>query len=70
MAAGQNLELEAHINTAGAEESPVLSADGQTLMFASNGLPGMGGFDLSLPQAGKWWLSEPGTSGFPEHPGR
>ncbi len=40
------LNLGRRINTAGEEESPVLSADGQTLIFASTGHPGMGGFDL------------------------
>lgn len=40
------LNLGSRINSDGEEESPVLSADGQTLVFASNGLPGMGGFDL------------------------
>lgn len=35
-----------HINTPGEEESPVLSADGRTLYFSSNGHPGLGGFDL------------------------
>lgn len=40
------LNLGRRINSAGDEESPVLSADGQTLVFASTGRPGMGGFDL------------------------
>ena len=40
------LNLGRRINSPGEEESPVISSDGQTLIFASNGLPGMGGFDL------------------------
>ena len=40
------LNLGGRINSTGDEESPVLSADGQTLIFASKGHPGMGGFDL------------------------
>lgn len=40
------LNLGRRINTLGEEESPVLSSDGQTLIFASTGHPGMGGFDL------------------------
>lgn len=40
------LNLGGRINSMGDEESPVLSADGQTLIFASTGHPGMGGFDL------------------------
>lgn len=40
------LNLGRRINSVGEEESPVLSSDGQTLIFASTGHPGMGGFDL------------------------
>ena len=40
------LNLGRRINTDGEEESPVLSSDGQTLIFASTGHAGMGGFDL------------------------
>lgn len=40
------LNLGERINTAGEEESPVLSADGRSLVFSSNGHQGMGGFDL------------------------
>lgn len=40
------LNLGRRINTEGEEESPVVSADGRTLVFASNGHQGMGGFDL------------------------
>lgn len=40
------LNLGRRINTTGDEESPILSADGQMLVFASKGHPGMGGFDL------------------------
>ena len=40
------LNLGRRINSAGDEESPFLSSDGQTLIFASKGHPGMGGFDL------------------------
>ena len=40
------LNLGRRINTEGEEESPVVSADGRTMMFASNGHQGMGGFDL------------------------
>jgi hypothetical protein len=38
--------MESAINSAGDECYPVLSADGQTLWFASDGHYGMGGFDL------------------------
>lgn len=46
---------------------PFLSEDGNTLYFASNGFPGIGGYDLFVstrnPQTGKW--SEPQNMGFP-----
>lgn len=46
---------------------PILSRDGQTLYFASDGLPGMGGYDLFKstmdPQTGEWGAPE--NLGFP-----
>jgi len=39
----QNLST---LNTTGNEDFPTLSPDGKTLYFCSNGLPGMGGYDL------------------------
>ncbi len=54
------------INTEFDEVSPFVSADGNTLFFSSNGLPGIGGFDvfrsLKLPN-GKW--SKPINMGYP-----
>ncbi len=35
-----------NINTRGRETTPFIHADGQTLYFASNGLPGYGGLDI------------------------
>lgn len=60
------LNLGAWLNTEGDEESPVLSADGQQLVFSSNGHPGMGGFDLYRCRRlsnGSW--SEPEHMGHP-----
>lgn len=54
------------INTPGDEASPFIHPDGQTLYFHSNGLPGMGGFDLyfsKLQPDGSW--SEPINLGYP-----
>jgi outer membrane protein OmpA-like peptidoglycan-associated protein/tetratricopeptide (TPR) repeat protein len=44
------------INTIFDEEAPFISDDGKTLFFASNGLPGYGGFDIykSTYENGKW----------------
>ena len=51
----------------GNEIFPVLSPDGSTLWFASDGLPGMGGYDLYVsrkdPLTGAW--SEPSNLGIP-----
>ena len=51
----------------GNEVFPILSADGKTLTFASNGLYGMGGYDLYRSSwdedAGAW--GEPENLGFP-----
>ncbi|RMG81089.1 MAG: tetratricopeptide repeat protein [Bacteroidetes bacterium] len=55
-----------NINTPGDEMSPFIHPDGKTLYFASNGLPGMGGFDLyvaTLQEDGNF--SEPKNLGYP-----
>ena len=54
------------INTSGDEMSPFIHHDNQTLYFSSNGLIGMGGFDLfksGKDEAGKW--TEPINLGYP-----
>lgn len=54
------------INTAGQEVSPLIHPDGQTLYFASDGHPGMGGLDLFLSRKGpdgKW--GKPLNLGYP-----
>ncbi len=54
------------INTRGAETSPFIHQDGKTLYFCSNGLMGVGGFDIyfsKLNEEGKW--SEPKNLGYP-----
>ncbi len=54
------------VNTPGDEQSPFIHPDGQTLYFMSNGLPGMGGYDLYLSRRkpdGTW--GEPQNLGYP-----
>lgn len=54
------------INTNGDEKSPFIHSDFQTLYFSSNGLPGVGGFDIFLSrknEKGAW--SEPKNIGVP-----
>ena len=57
---------EAFIST-GSEVFPMLGADGKTLYFASDGLAGMGGFDIFSStwdaEAGRW--GDPVNMGFP-----
>ena len=58
-----NLE---EINTSGDESSPFIHPDGRTLYFASDGWPGMGGYDLFVTRkdsAGKWTM--PVNLGYP-----
>ncbi len=55
-----------NINTTGDEEGPFVSPDGKTLYFSSNGLKGMGGYDIfksELKEDGTW--ETPENLGFP-----
>lgn len=54
------------INTPGDEMSPFIHFDGKTLYYSSDGLPGMGGFDIYLSKMkpdSSW--SEPRNLGYP-----
>jgi len=56
----------AGINTSGEEVAPFIHANGTTLYFSSNNLPGMGGYDIFYTKketSGKW--SEPTNIGYP-----
>ncbi|MGB3777668.1 MAG: OmpA family protein [Tunicatimonas sp.] len=62
---GPALNVGPEINSARDDVSPFIHANGQTLYFASNGLPGFGGFDLYVAElAGDNW-SEPKNLGYP-----
>ncbi|HNR42518.1 MAG TPA: OmpA family protein, partial [Bacteroidales bacterium] len=54
------------INTPGDEMSPFIHFDGKTLYYSSDGLPGMGGFDIYFTKLGpdSTW-SEPRNLGYP-----
>jgi len=54
------------INTDADEMSPFIHFDGKTLYFASNGLPGLGGFDIYMTRMAEdsTW-SEPKNLGYP-----
>ncbi|OFX18293.1 MAG: hypothetical protein A2033_17750 [Bacteroidetes bacterium GWA2_31_9] len=54
------------INSAGNDKSPYIHTDSQTLYFSSDGLFGLGGYDIyfsKMDDFGKW--SEPENIGFP-----
>ena len=54
------------VNSKGREENPFLHSDGESLYFASDGLPGMGGMDLFVSRKqsdGSW--SIPQNLGYP-----
>jgi outer membrane protein OmpA-like peptidoglycan-associated protein/Tol biopolymer transport system component len=58
--------LGATVNTGGMEMAPYLHPDGQTLYFASDSLPGMGGLDLYVTRRGangQW--TTPQNLGYP-----
>ncbi len=53
------------INTPGNEESPFISDDSKTLYFSSNGLAGMGGYDIFYTNVNGISFSSPVNAGFP-----
>lgn len=57
--------LSARINTPGDESSPFLHADGATLYFSSDYLPGFGATDLFISHRQAQGWSEPQNLGFP-----
>jgi outer membrane protein OmpA-like peptidoglycan-associated protein len=60
------IKLSDTINTPGNEESPFIAPDDQTLYFASDGHPGMGGLDIYVSRRlpnGRWGI--PKNLGYP-----
>lgn len=60
------INLGPSVNTAGNEKSPFIHTDSQTLYFASDGWPGLGGYDIFFIKLGdefKW--KEPKNIGYP-----
>ncbi|MPR36366.1 OmpA family protein [Salmonirosea aquatica] len=53
------------INTPDEENAPFIHANGHTLFYASNGLPGLGGFDLFMSQRTDTLWSDPKNLGYP-----
>jgi outer membrane protein OmpA-like peptidoglycan-associated protein len=57
--------LGTHINTPDEENAPFIHANGRTLFYASNGFPGMGGFDIFISQRVDTVWSQPKNIGYP-----
>jgi outer membrane protein OmpA-like peptidoglycan-associated protein len=53
------------INTPDEEIAPFIHANGHTLFYSSNGLPGMGGFDIFMSRRQDTTWSEPRNIGYP-----
>jgi len=53
------------INTPDEENAPFIHANGHTLFYASNGMPGMGGFDLFISQRTDTLWNMPVNLGYP-----
>jgi outer membrane protein OmpA-like peptidoglycan-associated protein len=53
------------INTPDEEIAPFIHANGHTLFYSSNGLPGMGGFDIFMTKRLDTTWSEPQNIGYP-----
>lgn len=63
---GTPINLGAMINTSGNEKSPFIHPDGKTLYFSTDGLLGLGGYDVfyaKLDENGNW--SKPKNIGYP-----
>lgn len=57
--------LGAQVNTAEDDNAPFIHANGHTLFYASNGLPGMGGYDIYSTQRIDSSWSNPVNIGYP-----
>ncbi|MCE7070729.1 OmpA family protein [Dyadobacter sp. CY327] len=57
--------LGSHINTPDEENAPFIHANGRTLFYASNGFPGMGGFDIFISQRTDTLWSQSRNIGYP-----
>ncbi|GAO42583.1 OmpA family protein [Flavihumibacter petaseus] len=62
---GTPVNMGSVINTAGDEQAPYFHAASNTLVFASNGRVGLGGFDLYTSQGGFEQWNEPKNLGYP-----
>jgi len=63
---GTAVNLGPAVNTKGNEKTPFIHTDSQTLYYASDGLPGMGGYDIFYTRkdsTGKW--TKPKNIGYP-----
>ncbi len=59
------VNLGATINSKGNEKSPFIHPDGKTLYFSSDGLPGLGGYDIFYVKLEEQGWSKPKNIGYP-----
>jgi len=63
---GDPINLGPKINTSGHEKSPYIHSDSQTLYFSSDGIPGLGGFDIFYARMDSSnAFGEPSNIGYP-----
>ncbi|MDP9230997.1 MAG: OmpA family protein, partial [Bacteroidota bacterium] len=67
---GDPVNAGAVLNTAGDEQSPFYHSSGSTLVFASNRIPGMGGYDLFTSKGWETQWRTPENMGYPVNSSR
>jgi outer membrane protein OmpA-like peptidoglycan-associated protein len=67
---GSPVNAGTQINTAGDEAAPYFHQPSQTLVFASDGWPGMGGYDLFTAKGGGTSWQKPDNLGYPVNSAR
>ncbi|MGZ5222538.1 MAG: OmpA family protein, partial [Chitinophagaceae bacterium] len=67
---GEPVNAGTAINTSGDEQSPFYHTTSSTLVFASNGLPGMGGYDLFSAKGNETTWNSPENMGHPVNSSR
>jgi len=67
---GQPVNLGPSVNTSNDEQAPFYQSSSGTLVFSSNGYPGMGGYDLFSVKGSETNWASPGNLGYPVNSSR
>jgi len=67
---GQPVNLGPSVNTSNDEQAPFYQSSSGTLVFSSNGYPGMGGYDLFSVKGNETNWASPGNLGYPVNSSR